>query len=106
MLWNASALSSSIKSKAQSDVTWPQNYAALLRYAEEYNHCNVPHKSTYECDLTTINPDGSTSLVHYRGHLGNWLHNQRQSKKGNGYPLSPERESLLQKLVDEGNITL
>ncbi len=34
--------------------------------------------------------------------LGHWLTDQRQSHKGKRPPLAPEREALLQSLVDNG----
>ena len=42
-------------------------------------------------------------MYHYKGNLGMWLASQRTAKKGqNNKKLAPEREALLQKLVDEG----
>jgi len=67
----------------QSDLAWPQHYAALLRYGEEHNgNYNVPHKCVYTCDVLVQYDDGSAKLEHYNSMLGNWLHNQRQMKKG------------------------
>ena len=42
----------------------------------------------------------------YIGNLGRWLCDQRQAKRGTGgkFKLYPEREALLQKLVDEGKL--
>jgi hypothetical protein len=48
-----------------------------------------------------MSEDGS-DLV-YLGNLGRWLDRQRQTKKGNRpETLRPEREALLQQLVEEG----
>lgn len=106
LLWNASELSSSCKSKAFAELSWPRHYAALVMYSEEFGHCNVAHKTEYECELQTYDVDGNVQISSYKGSLGNWLHNQRQCKKGNGYPLSPERQALLQKLVDESKFVI
>ena len=87
--------------KKQGDIDWPLNYAALLEYYKEHGTYNVPCKAVYECDLKGLGENGG--LYHYVGNLGIWLDNQRQAKKGKGaYKQTPEREALLQKLVDEG----
>ena len=86
----------------QGDIDWPRHYAALLLYKELHGHCNVPRSVTCECVLPGME---GVSDYEYRGKLGEWVHNQRQAKKGTqrSYKLTPEREALLQKLVDEGN---
>ena len=86
--------------KKQGDLNWPRNYAALLEYYKEHGTCNVPVKAVYECDLEGLGEDGG--MYHYVGNLSTWLNHQRMAKKGNGRKLTPEREALLQKLVDEG----
>jgi hypothetical protein len=65
-------------------------------------HCNVPQHLLYECDLPEFSQDGE--LFHYQAHLGVWLSSQKSAKNGSHktYKLSPERDALLQKLVDEG----
>jgi hypothetical protein len=78
---------------------WQRSYLALLEYCKIYGHCNVPAKATFECDLPDI---ADPRLRHYSGNLGTWVEHQRQSKKGKGTRLFPEREALLQQLVDEG----
>ena len=73
----------------------------MLEYYKEYGTCNVPQKAVYECDLEGLDEDGC--LYHYVGNLGRWLNRQRSAKKGKGtYKQTPEREALLQKLVDQG----
>ena len=97
--WEFEGLSA--RSKTQGDIDWPRNYAALLEYYKEHGACNVPQRDNYECDLEGLGEDWG--VYHYVGNLGNWLATQRQAKKGKGtYKLTPERQALLQKLVDEG----
>lgn len=88
-----------------SDLSWLAHYAALLHYACNNGHCNVPYTALYECDLPWLDEDGD-SLASYHDQLGVWLFNQRLSRRsgvrGNSPPLLPEREALLQQLVDEG----
>jgi hypothetical protein len=84
------------------DFNWQKQYAALVEYGKEHGNCNIPVMASYECELPGYGPNGES--LHYKGRLGKWLTTQRQSKKGNGYKLTIEREALLQKLVDEGKI--
>ena len=87
--------------KKQGDINWPRHYAALLEYYKEHGTCNVPQKTVYECDLEGLAENGG--VLHYVGNLGRWLRVQRQAKKGQGSTkITPERQELLQKLVDEG----
>ena len=80
---------------------WNTNYAALLEYYKEHGTCNVPRKGSYECDLEGLGEDGG--VYHYMGNLGVWLCNQRQARNGQGNrKITPKRQALLQKLVDEG----
>ena len=81
---------------------WYTNYAALLEYYKEHGTCNVSRKVIYECDLEGCGDDGG--VYHYAGKLGFWLCNQRQAKNNQGNrKITPKRQALLQKLVDEGN---
>ena len=81
---------------------WNANYAALLEYYKKHGTCNVPCKAVYECDLEGLGEEDG-GVYHYVGNLGFWLDRQRKAKKGKGtYKQTPEREALLQKLVDEG----
>jgi len=99
--WDASCRrGTSEKCRKSTELTWPRNYAALLQYKAEHGHCNVPHDTVYECEI--INKEGMREQVVCK--LGNWLHDQRQAHRGTGHSakLSPEREALLQALVDEG----
>ena len=80
---------------------WKISYAALLHYCTTHGHCNVPQKDSYECVLPGMADDGTD--YNFSGGLGHWLHNQQTMKKGeHGSNLSPDRERLLQQLVDEG----
>lgn len=62
----------------------------------------VPIEAEYECLLEGLG-EGGTDL-HYKSKLGPWLSNQRQRHRGSKgkQKLSPEREALLQGLVDQG----
>lgn len=103
LFWDASCRrGSNGKCRKSTDLSWPRNYAALLQYAAEHGHCNVPHDAVYECEIPGA--DGSAEQVSCK--LGNWLHDQRQSHRGTGHSakLTPEREALLQALVDEGKL--
>ena len=87
--------------KKQGDIDWHRNYAALLEYYKEHETCNVPFKTIYECDLGGLGENGG--VYHYVGNLGPWLNRQRKAKKGlDNRKITPERQALLQKLVDEG----
>jgi hypothetical protein len=89
---------------SEASSMWPRHYAALLMYAQERGHCNVPSREEYECYLK----DENGELYHYKGRLGAWVRYQKQRKNGTssgGYRLSRDRETLLQQLVDKG-ITL
>lgn len=75
------------------ELKWIRMFDALVQYGEEHDgNCNVPQK--YSINL----PDG-TCL-----RLGNWLHNQRQFKKGVGVGLREDHENRLQDLVDQGKL--
>lgn len=82
------------------ELSWARHYAALLKYYEEYETCNIPKMRSYECDIADV--DNNNEMYHYVGNLGNWLSKQREAKKGNGWKLYPERETKLHLLVDEG----
>jgi hypothetical protein len=84
-------------------IDWNIHYAALLKYRKEHGHCNVPYLDKYECDLPGMGENGQT--FHYYGTLGSWLTRQRRYRKGLRGTLQPEREALLQKLVDEGKFS-
>ena len=87
--------------KKQGDINWPRNYAALLEYYKEHETCNIPKRAKYECDLEGLGEDGG--VYHYVGNLGQWLKDQRNANRGNGNrKITPERQALLQRLVDEG----
>ena len=74
---------------------WEIHYAAL---------CNVPSNSDdYERYLPGLRENGG--IYQYKENLGNWLHRQRQAKKGQGkWKLSVEEEAQLQKLVADGKV--
>ena len=91
-------MSTVTQSKIQGMAEWPLNYAALVHFAEEFGHCNLPQTRVYSCDLICV--DGVNGHYHYEGRLGFWLHRQKQALKIG--KLSPEHEALLQKIVDEG----
>lgn len=82
------------------DLMWPRHYAALLKYQEEHGTCNVPKTDRYRCNLPGMGDDGTDFQYHHK--LGYWLATQRQTKNNMCSPLTPEREALLQALVDKG----
>ena len=80
---------------------WDIHYAALLEYIKQHDHGNVPQNRCFECVLPRMNEDGSDYI--YAGKLGKWVKTQRRIKKGTRgkQRLRPEREALLQALVDQ-----
>ena len=57
------------------------------------------------CALAGMGKGGSD--YRYVGNLGKWLHHQRCGKKGTSKTkLRPDREALLQKLVDQGMVDI
>lgn len=90
-----------------SDANWPKHYAALLEFVKERGHSNIPTQFMYTCDLLNAGSNGRS--YHYRGDLGQWLALQRRAKAmraaGHNSGLLPEREALLQRLVDEGHLS-
>jgi hypothetical protein len=76
-------------------MNWNQNYAALLEYGRIHGHCNVPFETVFACMLA----DGE-----YQGALGVWLYKQGLAWCNRVEPLSPDQESLLQRLIEDGNI--
>ena len=73
----------------------------MLEYYKEHGTCNVPSRADYECDLVGLEENGG--MCHYVGKLGNWLKNQRKAKKGkDNKKITPDRQAMLQTLVDEG----
>jgi hypothetical protein len=86
----------------KKSLSWQRHFAALVEYGKEHGHCNIPVRATYDCDLPVLDEEGKR--LRYHGNLGKWLHDQRQCQKGNkNDKLRPEREALLQALVDQGN---
>ncbi len=86
-----------------TDANWPRHFAALLEYAKEHGHCNVPPQASYECVLPATGILGKS--MRYKGDLGVWLTHQKRAKRVLDPSLCPERDALLQQLVDEGNVS-
>jgi hypothetical protein len=101
MLWDATELKPNMINKRRGDINWPRAYAALLKFGEIHGHYNVPKRGDFRCDLPDLPPDENDSTL-YDAKLGNWLYWQRELKKGKRGGLAPDREALLQKLVDQG----
>ena len=84
--------------RRHSEVAWPTNFAALLKYREEFGHCNFNQSSLFK--YTTHGPNGVD--VTYTVQLGKWLTQQKQTinegirRRG----LTNERMALLKGLVD------
>lgn len=102
-LWDASEYSSSGLSHQNHDHKWPIVYGALLEYGKVHGDYNVPINCHFECNVS--NPE-TDEIVRYSGRLGRWLYAQRVAKRGDsrGAPLGPDKEALLQQLVDEGRL--
>jgi hypothetical protein len=94
---------SGLRGRVTLDLQWRRHYAALLEYGRQNGHCNVPARGTFECDLPDLGDDGG--MYHYSANLGRWAFGQKQRRKrvGKSDGLPPDREALLQKLVDEGD---
>ena len=100
---NAVLHSALSKQNASGMNEWKRHYGALGKYYEEHGTCNVPCNTIYQCDLEGMADDGGT--FHYNRKLGIWLNNQRKARKGlKCKKLLPEREAMLQILVDEGKL--
>lgn len=67
---------------------WNSNYEALIRYGQQFGHCNVPQATVFP--LANGDPC----------KLGHWINKQRKDKKNEC--LLPDRERKLQILVDAG----
>jgi hypothetical protein len=57
-------------------------------------------KESFTCELPGMADDGG--VYHYSGRLGVWLSAQRNFRKFHPEKLKPEREAMLQQLVNEG----
>lgn len=89
-----------VSASPHGETSWATHYAGLLQYCKEHGHCNVPKGATYECIIPDIGDNSPHG--HYFGHLGSWLCYQRRLRKKEKSSLLPDREALLQQLVDEG----
>jgi hypothetical protein len=87
-----------------NELPWETHFTALLQYQVQHGHCNVPKGFSYECIIPDIGDDSPHGR--YVGHLGSWLCYQRRLKKKDKSALLPDREGLLQQLVDEGEYTI
>jgi len=98
--WDTSINNPVLLSKQRGDMEWPKCYAALIQYGQEFGTYNIPDKRFYRCEFE----NGDV----YEGKLGYWLSWQRSLKKGlnSGSSLRPDREALLQTLVETGNFYL
>lgn len=98
LMWDVSELNPCMKSKRRGDDSWPRSFQALMNYGKEFGHCNVPDKKVYKTEL----PNGEV----YEANLGNWVSWQRKLRKNKSdtgvSKLAPDREQLLQGLVDLG----
>ena len=99
LLWDGTDLGGR---RRHSEVAWPTNYAALLKYKELRGHCNLTKSASFRCTLKGPNDED----IPYNGPLGKWLADQKQlvaegvARRG----LSDERMALLKALVDEGSL--
>eukprot|EP01041_Mallomonas_annulata_P005558 gene5558-11188_t len=77
----------------EDDNNWNIRYDLLLEYKRQHGHCNVPSLLIYHCS------DGN------KIGLGNWLVEHREKLKRNKR-LKIHRKKKLQRLVDEGSLSL
>lgn len=82
---------------APDNTKWLRMFEALLQYGQEHDgNCNVPQSHS------VLLHDGTLANV------GEWLHSQRQNKKGKRKDcrgLRADREAKLQELVDQGRLS-
>ena len=91
------------RKRKENLLNWSIHYAALLQYCEQHGTCNIPSRGTYECTLPGFGNRGE--IYHYKSNLGIWLHRQRSAKKGKSRSkLTPNQETQLQLLVDQGKL--
>ena len=99
LLWDGTDLGGR---RRHSDITWPTNYAALLKYKELRGHCNLTKSASFRCTLKGPNDED----IPYAGPLGKWLSDQKQlvaegiARRG----LTDDRMALLKALVDDGSL--
>ena len=78
--WDNSMKQVAMIYKTEGEIIWKRHFAALNHYYDTYGHCNIAQRQVYECELPGLGPNGST--YPYKAHLGIWLDNQRNAKKG------------------------
>ena len=92
--------------KAYRDVTqsWRLNYSALIEYYKIYNHTNIQKELIFVCSRSFATENNCE--IGTRLDLGRWLEKQKRLiLSQNPYlraRLRPEREQLLQQLIDQG----
>lgn len=77
--------------------------AALMDYLNAHGHCNVPPGAVYECILTGMGDDNTD--LHYKGDLGNWLHQEKMRLRTRKSPKIAEERKFFEQLAAEGNIS-
>jgi hypothetical protein len=106
-MWSAADANTNaahVRARLEGDIMWPRHFAALMHFYSARGHCNIPTREKYSCVLEGLGPDGGA--LEYSGNLGSWVDYQRRCKKGTagGCRLTPDREAMLQALVDEGEL--
>ena len=97
---NSNQMHSDSQLIAEDNIKWRASFELLLQFCCKFGHCNVP--ASYKIKLNSSN----MVMVEYGKNtfrLGMWLMNQRKAK-ANG-SLSPDREQLLQGLVNNSKLT-
>lgn len=107
-----------VDSVAEGELSWQQHFAALMEYAQTYQHCNVPYGYEVKVEVSTpMKLDASPSnngQVEYAGrlergednenkcsktevlYLGHWLSNQRHAHNRTNRCLRADRVTQLQ----------
>jgi hypothetical protein len=75
---------------AERHMIWESKMMSLVRYGNQFGHCNVPHQDTYDDNGETI-------------CLGAWVCKQRAQKKQNR--MLPERLKFFEELIAAGKFS-
>lgn len=88
---------------SQDSARWNLMFGYLLRFQEEYKHCNVPQHYIVNHDGNCVTKDGALSGDNDL-HLGQWLGRQRQYWRSGTIPA--DRKEKLKSLVDTGALVM
>ncbi len=99
-----------IDSHAEGELSWQRHFAALMEYAQTYQHCDVPYGYEVNVEISTsteLQTSSSHDLAEEAGenknicktqvlHLGHWLSNQRHAHNRTNRCLRADRAAQLQ----------